>query len=151
MTKKVFLGSDHAGFKLKKHLLSLLPQKFPTIQFIDCGCYSENSCDYPDYAEKVCRKIVGTSYKGILICGSGSGMTIAANKFKGVLAAPVWNEKNANTASAHNNANIICLGARHIDEDLAFKLIVIWLETPFESGRHERRINLIRKLEGQNE
>ncbi len=149
-SEKVFLGSDHAGYKLKIELLALLRKNFSNIEFVDCGCDSEESCDYPVYASKVCERVLETSSKGILICGSAAGMTIVANKYRGIFAAPVWNEENARTASAHNNANIICLGARHLSLDFAYKLVATWFKTPFEGGRHKRRIELIKKLEEKN-
>src|SRR5687767_8434655 len=112
MSQKIFVGSDHAGISLKKPLLEGLRKALPQLQFEDLGCHSEESVDYPDFAEQVGRKVAETKGRGILVCGSGLGMCIAANKVNGVRAASAWDATSARLARQHNDANVICLGAR---------------------------------------
>ena len=137
--KKIFISSDHAGFNLKKSII----QKFSKKQnIVDLGPSTDKSVDYPDYARKLSKKISSNNGSfGILICGSGTGMTIAANKNKKIRAALCYSEKNTKLSRLHNNANIITLGARLIDKNKAFNLIKIFLGTKFEGGRHLRRVN----------
>ena len=136
--KKIFISSDHAGFKLKNKIIS----KFSKSQkIIDLGTYSKESVDYPDYAKKLTKMVVSVKGSfGILVCGSGVGMSIAANKNKYVRAALCYSKKNTRLSRLHNNANIITLGSRLIDKNKAFSLIKIFLSTKFEGGRHLRRI-----------
>ena len=136
--KKIFISSDHAGFKLKNKIIS----KFSKSQkIIDLGTYSKESVDYPDYAKKLTKMVVSVKGSfGILVCGSGVGMSIAANKNKYVRAALCYSKKNTRLSRLHNNANIITLGSRLIDKNKAFNLIKIFLSTRFEGGRHLRRI-----------
>lgn len=147
---KIFLGSDHGGFKLKKILKEFLIKSGYNI--IDLGPFKYNpSDDYPDYALKVCREVLAAKGKGILICGSGLGMSIAANKIPGIYASLCWNENSAKLARRHNKANVLCLGERLIKQKLAQKIVRIWLKTPFErKTRHIRRINKMKKI-GNNE
>ena len=136
--KKIFISSDHAGFKLKNKIIS----KFSKSQkIIDLGTYSKESVDYPDYAKKLTKMVVSVKGSfGILVCGSGVGMSIAANKNKYVRAALCYSKKNTRLSRLHNNANIITLGSRLIDKNKAFSLIKIFLSTKFEGGRHLRRV-----------
>jgi ribose 5-phosphate isomerase B len=141
--QKIFIGSDHAGFKLKEKLKKLLKTK--KIKLIDLGTSSTESVDYPDIAKKLAKKVVKEKAKGILLCGTGIGMSITANKIKGIRAALVYNIKTAKLAKEHNNANIICIGARTQKEKKALQMIKAWLNARFQKGRHLRRI---KKIEG---
>lgn len=138
---KIFIGSDHAGFKLKQAILkaSLTPQALT-----DCGANSAESTDYPMYAQSVCTEVLKNSDSlGILICGSGIGMSIAANRYKGIRAALCHTEKDASLSRQHNNANILVLAANTTNEAQALKMIENFIQTPFEGGRHLRRIQQI--------
>ena len=136
--KKIYIASDHAGFKLKSSILSKFSKKK---KIIDLGPNSSISVDYPDYAKKLSRKIASNKGSfGILICGSGMGMAITANKIKNVRAALCYSNKNTKLSRLHNNANIITLGERLISKNKAINLIKIFLSTKFEGGRHLRRI-----------
>ena len=139
--KKIYIASDHAGFKLKSSILSKFYKKK---KIIDLGPNSNISVDYPDYAKKLSKKIASEKGSfGILICGSGMGMAISANKIKNVRAALCYNKKNTKLSRLHNNANIITLGERLISKNKAINLIKIFLGTKFEGGRHLRRIKKI--------
>ena len=139
--KKIYIASDHAGFKLKSSILSKFYKKK---KIIDLGPNSNISVDYPDYAKKLSKKIASEKGSfGILICGSGMGMAISANKIKNVRAALCYNKKNTKLSRLHNNANIITLGERLISKNKAINLIKIFLSTKFEGGRHLRRIKKI--------
>jgi ribose 5-phosphate isomerase B len=136
--KKIYIASDHAGFKLKSSILSKFAKKK---KLIDLGPNSSISVDYPDYAKKLSKKIASNKGSlGILICGSGMGMAITANKIKNVRAALCYSNKNTKLSRLHNNANIITLGERLISKNKAINLIKIFLRTKFEGGRHLRRI-----------
>ena len=136
--KKIYIASDHAGFKLKNSILSKFAKKK---KIIDLGPNSNISVDYPDYAKKLSKKIASDKGSfGILICGSGMGMAITANKMKNVRAALCYSNKNTKLSRLHNNANIITLGERLISKNKAINLIKIFLSTKFEGGRHLRRI-----------
>ena len=136
--KKIFIASDHAGFRLKKNVISRLSK---TKKIIDLGPESDNSVDYPDFARNLSKKVASNKGSfGILICGSGMGMAIAANKTKNIRAALCYSVKNTKLSRLHNNANIITLGERLIDKKKAFNLIKIFLSTKFEGGRHLRRV-----------
>ena len=137
--KKIFIASDHAGYQLKNSIVL----KLSKIQkIIDLGPYSKDSVDYPDFAKKLSKKVASTKGSfGILVCGSGMGMAIAANKAKNIRAALCYNKKNTKLSRLHNNANIITLGERLIDKNKSFSLIKIFLSTKFEGGRHLRRVN----------
>jgi len=136
--KKIFIASDHAGYNLKNSIIS----KLSKIQkIIDLGPNSKDSVDYPDFAKKLSKKVASINGSfGILLCGSGMGMAIAANKNKNIRAALCYNQKNTKLSRLHNNANIITLGEKLIDKKKAFSLIKIFLSTKFEGGRHLRRI-----------
>ena len=140
--KKISLASDHAGFNLKTSIKKFLIKK--KIKVIDLGPKNNNSVDYPDYAKKVAKNV---SYKksniGILVCGSGTGMAMSANKFKKIRAALCYNKASTRLSRQHNNANIIALGARLTKKSEAIKLVSIFLNTKFEGGRHLRRVNKV--------
>ena len=139
--KKIFISSDHAGYNLKINIIKKLSKKQ---KIVDLGPSSKNSVDYPDYAHKLSKKV---SYNkgsfGILICGSGMGMSITANKNKKIRAALCYSIKNTKLSRLHNNANIITLGERLINKNKVFNLIRVFLKTKFEGGRHLRRIKKI--------
>lgn len=142
----IAIGSDHAGYetkeKVKKYLESL------GVSFKDFGTYSEESCDYPLFAKAVSLSVKsGESEKGILICGSGIGMSITANKFSGICAALCKDEETSKLSRAHNNANVVCIGARTTDFEEIKKIVNAFLETPFEAGRHQRRLDQITEIE----
>jgi len=140
--KKACIASDHAGFKLKESIKNFLINK--NISIIDLGPMNENSVDYPDYAKKASNRIkLKKSDVGILVCGSGTGMAISANKIKGIRAAVCYNLKSTRLSRQHNNANIISIGSRLTRKNIALKLVSIFLETKFEGGRHLRRVKKI--------
>lgn len=142
---KIALGSDHGGIHLKNHLKGYLEGK--GWEVLDCGTYTEDSCDYPDIAAKLCGEIAaGTVYQGILVCGTGLGMSIAANKCAGIRAAVVTDEYSAIKSKEHNNANVLCLGERVLGLGLAESLVDAWLKTEFAGGRHARRVEKIMAL-----
>lgn len=143
---KVAIGADHAGYQAKEELKVLL--RALGHQAEDVGTSSEVSCDYPDYAEKVARKVAGgEADRGVLVCGTGIGMAIAANKVPGVLAAVVTDEKTADLSRRHNNSNVFCAGARILPVVKIAEALKVWLQTPFEEGRHVKRIEKIHGLE----
>ncbi|NPA17084.1 MAG: ribose 5-phosphate isomerase B [Aquificae bacterium] len=143
---KVAVGSDHAGFEYKEIVKKHLEQK--GYQVIDKGTYSTESVDYPVYGEAVARAVAsGEADRGIVICGTGIGISIAANKVKGVRAALCTNEYMARMARKHNDANVLAFGARVLGIDVALGIVDEFFSTEFEGGRHERRVNLIKKIE----
>ena len=140
--KKVSLSSDHAGFKLKESIKKFLIKK--KIKVIDLGPKNTDSVDYPDYAKKLARNIIAKkSDMGILVCGSGTGMAMSANKFKKIRAAVCYNKASTRLSRQHNNANIMALGARLTKKSDVMKLVNIFLNTKFEGGRHFRRVNKV--------
>jgi ribose 5-phosphate isomerase B len=143
---KVALGADHAGYEEKERLKPVLKEL--GIEFEDFGAVSTDSVDYPDFAAKVARKVADGEFdQGLLVCGSGTGMAIAANKVHGVRAAVAWNEETARLAREHNDANVLSLGARTTPENEIPKIVRAWFETKFAGGRHQRRIEKISELE----
>ncbi len=140
--KKILIASDHAGFSLKKILTEQLTKLGFKITDLGCDC-AEESVDYPDYAQKLCKKL--TTEFGILICGSGIGISIAANRFKHIRAALCHNVKVAKLTRAHNDANVLCLGSRMISEKIALSITKKFLSTKFEGGRHENRVTKLSK------
>ncbi len=142
--KQITIASDHAGFDLKSVIIKELNHQY---QIIDLGCdNSEDSVDYPDFAKKLAEKIIKKEADfGILICGSGIGISIAANRFKEVRAALCHNQKTAKLSRQHNNANVLCLGARIINEANAIKIVKVFLNTNFEGGRHNKRVEKLSK------
>ena len=144
---KIAIASDHAGYKMKEAIKKFLEEK-EDIETLDLGPYSEERVDYPDYAEKVARAVAKNEVNyGILICGTGLGMSIAANKIKGIKAALCLYPKMAEFARKHNDANILVLAGRLMGEEIAIWTVEAFLNTSFEGGRHERRVNKIYKLE----
>ncbi len=143
---KIAIGSDHGGFKLKEIIKEYLIKKGYDVS--DLGCYSEESVDYPDYAEKVAKAVAkGECDLGVLMCGTGIGISIAANKVKGIRAALCHDGLTARLAKQHNNANIICMGGRTTGVETAKDIIDNFLGSEFEGGRHLRRINKIKDIE----
>lgn len=142
----IYIGSDHGGYNLKKKIIEVFSSE--GYSFEDMGTDSLESCDYPVYAKKVCDKVVESDAKGILVCGTGIGMSIAANKIKGIRAALCGDTFSARMTREHNDSNVLCLGERVTGQDLALDIVRIWLNTPFSNGeRHIGRINLIKELE----
>lgn len=140
------IGSDHGGYELKEHIKKYLDEK--GVAYKDFGCYDESSVDYPDIAEAVCKSINdGESENAILVCGTGIGISIAANKIDGIRAAHCHDVYSAEMTKRHNNANVICMGGRVIGRELAFKIVDAWLGAEFEGGRHQTRIDKIHALE----
>lgn len=138
----IAIGSDHAGFEYKEAIKKMLIANGWQVE--DKGTYSADSTDYPDYAHPVAEMVAsGKAATGVLVCGSGEGVCMTANKHKGIRAALCWNEEVASLTRQHNNANIICIGARFSTIEQAEKMVNVFLTTPFEGGRHERRVEKI--------
>jgi ribose 5-phosphate isomerase B len=147
---KIALGSDHAGFELKEKIKHKLQAE--SIIVDDRGTHSADSCDYPDYAQAVADEVAahGADF-GILVCGTGIGMSMAANKVPGIRGARVVSESDAELSREHNDANVLTLGARITGDEEAFKIIDKWLATPFAGGRHGRRVDKIMAIEREEE
>ena len=145
--QRTIIGSDHGGYDLKEKVIKILSGKGFDIK--DAGCLSKDSCDYPDYGFAVASEVGNNVYdKGILICRSGIGMSIVANKIKNVRAALCYNKETARVAREHNDSNILCLGAREIDHNLAKKITKIWLNTEHsDAPRHRRRVQQMKHLD----
>ena len=142
---KILIANDHAGFQMKQALVKKLINK---IDFLDLGTSSLESVDYPDYAEKLSKEISSKKFdKGLLICGSGIGMSIVANRFKNVRAALCMTAEMSRLAREHNDANILVLGSRLISEEEAIKCLLVFIETKFEGGRHQTRLNKLNLVE----
>ena len=143
----IALGADHAGYLLKETIKEYLTKK--KLEFKDYGTFKMDSCDYPEFSYKVSQAVVTEEANvGILVCGTGIGMCITANKIKGIRAAQVNDVESAQLSRLHNDANILCLSGRNLPEDEALKIVETWLNTSFEGGRHQGRINLISQLTG---
>ena len=146
MSARLAIASDHGGFELKRILSDFL--KTQGHEVLDLGTGGSESVDYPDFAAKLCKAILeGRAERGILICGTGIGMSIAANKFKGIYAAVCTNEFMARMSREHNDSNVLCLGARVLGDEVAKGIVEVWLSTPFAAGRHTRRTGKIKALE----
>ena len=146
MAERVIAGSDHAGLVLRAEVVRVAREKGFEVE--DLGPFSGDSVDYPDYARKVAEAVAaGRARFGVLVCGTGIGMSIAANKVKGVRAAHCGNELEARMARAHNDANVLCLGERVLGLGLGAAVVTAFLEQPFEGGRHQRRVDKIGALE----
>jgi ribose 5-phosphate isomerase B len=144
---KIALGSDHAGYLLKETIKKFLLEK--EYEFKDYGTFKMDSCDYPEYAYKVGQAVVsGESDMGILVCGTGIGMCITVNKIKGIRGAIAHDVQTAQLSRLHNNANVLCLGGRVLNEAMALEIVNTWMNTSFEGGRHQGRLNLISQLTG---
>ncbi|MDX5477770.1 ribose 5-phosphate isomerase B [Fontibacter flavus] len=142
MAKKIAIGGDHAGYEYKKKLIQRLESEGYSVK--DFGPFSDASVDYPDFVHPVCEGIEkGEFDQGIVICGSGNGVAITANKHQGIRAALCWNEDLAALARQHNNANVIALPARFVSYELAEQMALVFLSTDFEGGRHQNRVNKI--------
>ena len=140
--KKIFISSDHAGYKLKEAIKLYLTKK--KLSFQDMGPYNDNRVDYPDYAHKVARRVkLNKNNVGILVCGSGMGMNIAANRHKNIRAAQCFNLKSTKLSRLHNDANIITLGSRLLSKKNVLSCVGVFLNTKFEGGRHSKRIKKI--------
>jgi ribose 5-phosphate isomerase B len=147
---KIAIGSDHRGYEVKRRIVSLLQQLGHEVT--DVGTTGKESVDYPDFAFEVARAVsAGVVERGVLICGSGIGMCIAANKVPGVRAAPCHDSITAEMSRRHNDANVLCLSADLLGEELIDRMVRIWLETPFDAGRHARRVEKIRQFEQNRE
>lgn len=145
---KIALGSDHAGFPLKKDIMKHLEEK--NIEFKDFGTFSENSCDYPDYGQKVGEEVACGNFEfGILVCGTGIGISISANKVNGVRAALCGDTFSAHACREHNNANVLALGQRVVGPGLALDIVDIFLNSKFLGGRHGRRVDKITQIENK--
>jgi len=145
--KSISIGSDHAGFELKEHIINYLKQQ--NYMILDSGCFDNSPVDYPDYAVKVANNILNNySYKGILICGSGSGMCITANKINKIRAVNCLTPEMVALAVQHNNANILCLGAKFLLPEDSIKIVKTFFSSTFEEDRHTNRINKIHTLTG---
>lgn len=143
---KIAMGSDHVGHELKQTIATYLNEK--GVETIDFGAYSSERCDYPVYGEKVARAVANGEYeKGILICGTGVGISISANKIKGIRAVVCSEPYSALLSRQHNDTNILAFGARVVGEDLAKMIVDAWLQGEYEGGRHQKRIDLIADLE----
>jgi ribose 5-phosphate isomerase B len=137
---RVAVGNDHGGLNFKGEILSLLEELGHEVE--DFGCSTPDSVDYPDFADLVCKAVLeGRSERGILICGSGVGMSMAANRRSGIRAALCQEQFTARMSREHNNANVLCLGARIVGPSLAVEIVRTWLQTEFAGGRHQRRID----------
>lgn len=143
----IALGADHAGYLLKEKIKKYLSDK--KLEFKDYGTFKLDSCDYPEFGYKVSQAVATQEANvGILVCGTGIGMCITANKIKGIRAALATDVETAQLSRLHNDANVLCLSGRKLEEDVAMKIVETWLNTSFEGGRHEGRLNLITQLTG---
>ena len=138
---KIIIGSDHGGFRLKEEVIKHL--KSLNYEIIDLGCYNTDSCDYPVVAKAVAKEVLNTNSRGILICGTGIGVSITANRFEGIRASHCTDTFTARMTRMHNNSNILCLGERITGTGLALDIVDIWLNTEYEGGRHQKRIDMI--------
>jgi len=144
---RIAIGADHAGVALKEHVKQVL--KARGIPFEDVGTLSTDSVDYPDFAEAVSRRVASGEFdRGILTCGSGIGMAIAANKVSGIRAASIQDEESARLSREHNDINVLTLGERTTDANTARRIVELFLDTPFAGGRHQRRVDKINALDG---
>ena len=141
------VGSDHGGFELKESIKEYFEKS--GVEFVDFGTYSKDSVDYPDFGRKVADAVVSKEVdRGIVVCGTGIGISIAANKVKGIRCALCGDTYSARMSREHNNANVLALGARVIGVDLALEIVKTWIEGEFQGGRHENRVNKISDIEG---
>ena len=146
--KMIAIGSDHGGYKLKEEIKRYLEEK--EIEYTDCGTFNEESVDYPEIAKTVALEVQsGECEKGIIICRSGIGMSIVANKFKGIRCAKCNDEEEAKFSRMHNNANMLAIGADYMDVNKAIRIVRTWIATEFEGGRHEQRIKIIEEIENE--
>lgn len=140
------IACDHGGYELKLDIMAHLEKR--GVEFVDLGCDSLDSVNYPDYAKKLCSAIQsGECYRGILVCGTGIGMSIAANKHKGIRAACASDTFSVKYTRLHNDANVLCLGGRVVGPGLALELVDLFIDTEFEGGRHQTRVDMLRAIE----
>lgn len=145
----IAIGADHGGFELKEEIRKFLEKE--GLENKDFGAYSTDRVDYPNIAKELCKEVQeGKCEKGILICRSGYGMAMVANKFKGIRSAPCFCTRAAQFSRMHNNSNVLSLGADYITTEEAFKIVKVWLETDFEGGRHQERLDLVTEIENEN-
>ena len=145
----IAIGSDHGGYKLKEEIKRYLEEK--EIEYTDCGTFDAESVDYPEIAQTVASEVQdGHAENGIIICRSGIGMSIVANKFKGIRCAKCNDEQEAKFSRMHNNANVLALGADYMDVNKAVRIVRTWIATEFEGGRHETRVKMIEEIENEN-
>ena len=145
----IAIGSDHGGYKLKEEIKKYLEEK--EIEYTDCGTFNEESVDYPEIAKAVSLEVQnGECEKGIIICRSGIGMSMVANKFKGIRCAKCNDEEEAKFSRMHNNSNLFALGADYMDVNKAIRIVRTWIATEFEGGRHEARVKMIEEIENEN-
>ena len=143
---KIALGADHRGTDVRNHLIESLKQQ--GCEVVDMGTHGDKACDYPDVAHAVASAVArGSAQRGILVCGTGIGMCIAANKVRGVRAAPCHDVITAEMSRRHNDANVLCLSSDLTGEELMDRMVRTWLQTPFDGGRHARRVDKISKIE----
>lgn len=148
-TKKITLGCDHAAYELKKKVIAHLEAR--GVEVIDVGTDSTESCDYPNFARAVCKNVQdGVTELGILICGTGIGMSMAANKHRGIRAAACSDTFSARLTRQHNDANVLCFGERVVGVGLACDLVDQFIDTDFEGGKHKRRVDMIMEIEAEN-
>lgn len=142
----IYIGCDHGGFALKQEIFKYIKEDL-ALEIEDLGCHDTSSVDYPDYAEKVCKKVVSENAQGILICGTGIGISIAANKINGIRCALCSEPFSAEMTRKHNNANVLAMGGRTTGPELAKSIVKAFLSTDFEGGRHQNRLDKISALE----
>lgn len=142
----IYIGCDHGGFALKQEIFKYIKEDL-ALEIEDLGCHDTSSVDYPDYAEKVCKKVVSENAQGILICGTGIGISIAANKINGIRCALCSEPFSAEMTRKHNNANVLAMGGRTTGPELAKSIVKAFLSTDFEGGRHQNRLDKITALE----
>lgn len=138
---KILIASDHGGYNLKNDIINYLKEAGYDVE--DYGCYNTDSCDYPVYAKLVANEVAQSGNRGILVCGTGIGMSIAANKINGIRASHCTDTYSAKMTRKHNDSNILCLGERITGMGLALDIVDVWLNTEFEGGRHQKRIDMI--------
>ena len=147
--KKIVIGCDHGGFELKNEIIAHLEKR--GIEVTDVGTYSTASCNYPDYARAVCQKIQSGEFeRGILVCGTGIGISIAANKHNGIRAACCSDTFSARMTRMHNDANVLCMGGRVVGPGLACDMVDLFVDTEFEGGRHQARVDMLADIEKDN-
>ena len=145
----IAIGSDHGGYKLKEEIKKYLEEK--EMEYIDCGTFDEERAEYPEIAKAVSLEVQNRECeKGIIICRSGIGMSMVANKFKGIRCAKCNDEEEAKFSRMHNNSNLLALGADYIDVNQAIRIVRTWIATEFEGGRHESRVKMIEEIENEN-
>ena len=147
--EKMIIGCDHGGFELKNEIISHLNKR--GIEVTDVGTYSTDSCNYPDYARALCKRIQSGEFeRGILVCGTGIGISIAANKHNGIRAACCSDTFSARMTRMHNDANVLCLGGRVVGAGLACDMVDLFIDTEFEGGRHSARVEMLAEIEKEN-